>query len=93
MGRIVTNGRGQALTGKTPKTPMNTQSNRYASVHYVTAGGVLSVKRGGEAGRVLVADMATVRDHFGVNQADALRLSLHLTARAIRKNRALPEVR
>ena len=36
--------------------------------------------------------LALVREHYGVNVSDALRISLHLAAKAIRANRALPEV-
>lgn len=41
---------------------------------------------------VSLADLALVQEHFGANRSEALRLSLHLTAQAIRRNRALPEL-
>lgn len=40
----------------------------------------------------ILDDLTVVQEHFGVSRSEALRLSLHLTANAIRKNRALPDV-
>lgn len=37
-------------------------------------------------------NIAVVREHFGVNLTDALRIAIHLTAKAIGKNRAFPEI-
>ena len=39
-----------------------------------------------------LANMATVREHLGVNVSDAIRIALHMTANAIRANKAQVEV-
>lgn len=38
-------------------------------------------------------DLALVRTHFGLNISDSMRVALHLTAEAIRADKALPDVR
>lgn len=40
----------------------------------------------------LWSDMELVRGHFGSSQSEALRISLHLTANAVRNNRAVPDL-
>ena len=94
MGRIVDGGRRVAPLSQHLEPKSYRSSNRYAIAYF---GAKLDtrkvfVRRGGIAGRALLDDMARVREHFGVNGADALRLALHLTAQAIRKNKSLPEV-
>lgn len=42
--------------------------------------------------KVTLADVALVREHFGANNCEAIRIALHLTAQAIRKNRAHVDV-
>jgi hypothetical protein len=93
VGQIVSGKQRIAVGATTPiaGAPRRT-ANRYSSARFAIGKGTPSVKRGGKEGKTLLADMALIRNHFGVNQSDALRLSLHLTAQAIRKNRALPEV-
>jgi hypothetical protein len=42
--------------------------------------------------KATAADLALVQEHFGLNMSEALNVSLHLTANAIRNNKATPEV-
>lgn len=50
------------------------------------------IERGGKMGEQVMQDLTVVREHMGLNISDALRISLHLTANAIRSNRARVEV-
>lgn len=53
----------------------------------------LSLGARGKTIRKVQSDMALVREHFGLNISDSLRIALHLTAKAIRANKSLPDVR
>jgi len=77
------NGRGDARRGGVPRLRHRIKENKREFP--------LQVFRKTEIPTV-AGDVALVREHFGVNVSDALRISLHLTAQAIRENRALPSV-
>jgi hypothetical protein len=42
--------------------------------------------------KLLLDDMTLVRQRFGLNVSEAIRVAIHLTAEAIRANKSLPEV-
>lgn len=86
---VVDNGRRIELASRPSKTPGRWRNRSYASG--LSPGADIAVCGPVERAK-LEADLALVREHFGLNISRAFRLALHLTANAIRKNRAMPEV-
>ena len=97
MGRIVTGGRSQSVvlhnrdfSKRLPAHKNTTALHLRFPKGYEPA--MYTVERGGKAGVQVIEDMALVREHYGLNISDALRIALHLTANAIRANKAHVEV-
>ncbi len=89
---IVTNGRRTQVVNKYESNPPRVRSR--AKFECRTSDGgkqQLHVYKKPEDD-VVLKNMALVRMHFGTNVSDTLRLALHLTAQAIRANKAHVEV-
>ena len=90
MGRIVTAGRGVQVT----PAGVNTVNGRRSGQKQLRLstnmdGQKISLDLGRKAkADAALADVTLIREHFGVNTSEALRVSLHLTANAIRANTA-----
>lgn len=52
----------------------------------------LRISAFGTRGETVLRELELVAAHFGVNKSRAFQIALHLTAKAIKQNRALPDV-
>lgn len=96
MGRIVTDGRARELKHVDPHAHQDpAKATQRLRIGVRMSNGkqrhLLNIGRKKDALQV-EADLETVREHFGLNLSDAVRVSLHLSANAIRNNRAMPEI-
>jgi len=80
MGHIVTNGRAQPVLG--PRNPPNAATWQRRTLKVGHGGHQFSFY--GNAIAALESNLNTIREHFGFNRTDAVKLALHLTAQAIR---------
>jgi UDP-N-acetylmuramate-alanine ligase len=88
MGRIVTNGRAQPVL--TTRNPPNAATWQRRTLKVGHGGRQFSFY--GKSIAQLEANLNTLHEHFGVNRTAAVKIALHLTAQAIRHNRARPAV-
>lgn len=91
MGQVVTNGRRVPVLGRSASKPTQSWRGRQHFVNRV-GGKRYHVHSFGHAIASFEENLMDVRAHFNVNVSDAFKLALHLTAQAIRQNRALPRV-
>lgn len=94
---VVTNGKSSSVGSKaypSRKAPPGDHRGWNQKLYCADTAGVRArISVYGDTARLKVEEnLAAVRAHFGVNVSDAMRISLHLTANAIRNNRAMPEI-
>lgn len=82
--KLVMNGKWQEIVCRKPHCKMPAVMLRYK----IAKTNIETATYAKEKTRILLADMTLVREHFGANNSEALRLALHLTANAIRANTA-----
>jgi hypothetical protein len=88
---VISRGKVIAVLGAShPKRPTNTWQQKQIQVQHaprrtISVYGPVCVAR-------LESELQVVREHFGCNVSDAFKIALHLTARAIQKNKAFPEI-
>lgn len=94
MGRIVTDGRSIAVDPACDSTVRGRRSGQHQFRKQVRIESKRTNMDLGSKWKIMaaLADLELVREHFGLSEGDALRISLHLTANAIRANKAHPEV-
>jgi len=96
MGVIVDGGRRIPVVparGHGGPRPVGTPRRTYTAVSKTKQSPAVRMTVWGAANIQRVEEnLAVVRSHFGTNIAEALRTAVHLTAQAIRNNKALPDV-
>jgi hypothetical protein len=97
MGQIVTNNRATRVVPLRPGGPGRKTADQSKRLRYTVSWDPPS-KLFVSAGQlpdmaILSQDLAVVREHFGLPTSRAFKLALHLTANAIRADKARPVVR
>jgi len=94
MGRIITNGRTSLIVRheKRSADADNARTKLLAKKEYRIGHHGPTLSLYSAAISKVEVNIDLIREHFGVNNSDALRISLQLTANAIRANKARVEV-